>query len=234
MNLAELANPIGLLVGFFLTLMVLSYIFGDNPLFRVAIHVFIGVAAAYVTVLVVNNIVWNRLLKPVISGSADNLSLAIISLLLGAWLMVKVSPRLSRFGSPVLAYLVGVGAATAIGGAVVGTIVPQVRASVNLVDFDIASQAGVSRVAWFRDAVLILVGTVTTLAFFHFGARGRSAQPAQQPRVAQWLGQIGQIFIAVTFGALFAGVYGAALAALVERIAFIWNTIWDFLGSYLP
>lgn len=41
----------------------------------------------------------------------------------------------------------------------------------------------------------------------------------------QILGRIGQVFIAITLGALFAGVLSAALAALIERLAFLINVI---------
>ena len=46
-----LADVIGAFVGFVLTLLVFSYIFGDNVLFRIAMHIFIGVAAGYVVAI---------------------------------------------------------------------------------------------------------------------------------------------------------------------------------------
>ncbi len=38
---------ISALVGFLLTLMVFSYLIGDNPLFRIAVYLFIGVSSGY-------------------------------------------------------------------------------------------------------------------------------------------------------------------------------------------
>ena len=45
MNLAEMNLPdlVGTLLGFFFTLMVFSYAFGDNALFRATIHIFIRI-----------------------------------------------------------------------------------------------------------------------------------------------------------------------------------------------
>jgi hypothetical protein len=37
------------------------------------------------------------------------------------------------------------------------------------------------------------------------------------------LGWIGQVFIAITLGVLFAGVFAAAMTALIERLSFIWS-----------
>ena len=64
-----------------------------------------------------------------------------------------------------------------------------------------------------------LLGTLATLAYFHFGARLRN--PGQTPIRAAWIEEIagvGKLFIAITLGAIFAGVYAAAMAALVERM----------------
>ena len=42
------------------------------------------------------------------------------------------------------------------------------------------------------------------------------------------LSKIGEVFIAITLGALFAGVYLAALAALIDRLDFIQTVIVSF------
>jgi hypothetical protein len=43
------------------------------------------------------------------------------------------------------------------------------------------------------------------------------------------LARIGQIFIAITLGALLAGIFIAALSALIERLGSIWTTITGFI-----
>jgi hypothetical protein len=65
-QLAHWADPVGALIGFVLTLMVLSYIIGDNFLFRLAIHIFIGVASGYAAVLIISNVIWNQVLVPLL------------------------------------------------------------------------------------------------------------------------------------------------------------------------
>ncbi len=217
-----LADTIGAFVGFLLTLMVVSYVLEDNALFRFAIHLFIGVAAGYATVLVIYNVILNQLIFPLRNLTPDMIYLLVPPVLLGIWLLFKTSPRLSNFGSPVAAFLVGIGAAAGIGGAITGTIFPQVKASANL------AQSGSNILVVF----LILLGTVTTLASFHYGVRGRGDQPAQRPQWLEAVAKIGRGFIAVTFGALFGGVYLATLAALIERVSTIWNLIWTYLKPF--
>lgn len=223
---------LGAIVGFLLTLMVISYILGDNPLFRLAIHIFIGVTAGYIAVVVFYNVIWYQAVAPFIAAPLQNLSLTVPALVLCVWLLTKASPRLASVGTPVVAFLVGVGAATAIGGAVLGTIFPQVAASTNVFD-SAARQPGADLLRSFLNAILVLVGTAATLAYFHFGVSSKPGMEGRRPFLMEYLGQGGMIFVAITFGVLFAGVYAAALAALVERVYFSWALIWDILGSFL-
>jgi hypothetical protein len=66
----------------------------------------------------------------------------------------------------------------------------------------------------------MLVGTITTLVYFHYGAKATASGP-QRGKLINVLGWGGQIFIAITFGVLFAGVFMAAMTALIERLNFI-------------
>ena len=160
-----MVDLIGTFLGLLLTLFVFSYIFGDNVLFRVTIHIFIGVATGYAAVVTWYNVLWPQLLRPLIFGSQSERLLVLFPLLLGGMILLKVSTRFTRLGNPAVAYLVGVGAATAIGGAVLGTIFPQIGASINLFDLDTVP-VGESILWRLLKGSMILVGTVSTLVYF--------------------------------------------------------------------
>lgn len=220
------ANIINLITGgisFLLTLMVLSYLIGDNPAFRVAIYIFIGVGAGYVAAVVWHQVLDARLFKPLFSGSLADRLLTVVPLVMGLLLLLKLSPRTSRLGSPSMAFLVGVGAAVAVGGAVMGTLFPQTQASMNALELSAAGKYWLERLI---EGVVMLVGTVTTLIYFHFGAKATATGP-QRSKLVRGLSRVGQIFIAITFGVLFAGVFVAAMTALIER----WNFIITFLST---
>jgi hypothetical protein len=77
---------------------------------------------------------------------------------------------------------------------------------------------------------VMLLGTVFTLASFHFSA-GRAADGApKRNRILEGVAWVGRIFIAITFGVLFAGVYMSALTAMIERLSFIINSIRGMAG----
>jgi hypothetical protein len=229
MNLASMtvSDLVGALVSFTFTIVIFSYILGDNPLFRLVIHIFIGVAAGFAAGMIFYNVILNQLVFPLIERPSTAWLVALPPLLLGVWLLMKVFPGMARFGNPVMAFLVGVGAATAIGGAVLGTIFPQIGATASLLDLSGALSGGADFGGLVGKGISILigvVGTIATLAYFQFGVNSKPEQGGVQP----WLNAlrlIGQIFIAITFGFIFAGVYSAALTALIERGSFIVNVL---------
>jgi len=69
------------------------------------------------------------------------------------------------------------------------------------------------------------VGTLATLAYFNFSAREKRKGEPGRGDLAAIAASIGQVFIAITLGAVFAGVLSAAFTALVERADFIIGTI---------
>jgi hypothetical protein len=214
------ANAVDLVTGgisFLLTLMVLSYLIGDNPIFRIARYIFIGVSAGYVAAVAWHQVVYPRLILPLLSASLGERLLLIVPLVLGLMLLLKLSARTASVGILPMAFLVGVGAAVAIGGAVMGTLFPQTQASMKALDLSTAGQFWLERIF---EGTFMLIGTVTALTYFHFGAKATATGP-QRGKLVSLLSWVGQIFIAITFGVLFAGVFMAALTALIERLNFI-------------
>jgi hypothetical protein len=228
MNLADLS---GMLVGLFLTLSVFSYLLGDNVFFRIAIHIFIGVVAAYTLAIAFYNVVWPQLIIPIITGSQADRLFILVPLLLGALLLTKAAPRLTGWGAASLAYLVGVAVATAIGGAVLGTVFPQIGAAINVFDRRNMPDSGVDFLLAVVDGLIILVGTITTLVYFQFSARTRNNQRPKRPGWVDGAALIGQIFIAISFGTIFAGTYAAALTAFIERWHFLITVFQSLIGS---
>jgi hypothetical protein len=213
------ADMITGIVAFLITLMILSYLIGDNPLFRTAVYFFVGISAGYVAAVSIRQVLWPDLLQPLYQGLLFGISVQqavlAVPLLLSGLLLMKAWPPLSRLGMPAMGLLVGAGAAVAVGGAVTGTIFPQVNATIT--NFEITR---VTSPESLLNAGLVLVGVVTTLVYFHFGARTRSDGSVRRFGLIELIAFIGSIFLAITLGVLFAGVYSAALTALIERLHF--------------
>jgi hypothetical protein len=208
---------IGNLLAFLFTLLVLMYAFGDNAFFRLAVHIFIGAAAGYTAAVAIRGVLWPQLQDAL---ATNNLVSILAPMLLMALLFLKLSPSLARLGNPASGLLVGVGAAVAVGGALQGTLLPNLTGA-----FGTFSSGSGGIFGNFLNGTIILVGTVTSLAYFQFGAPSQVGQIAQRRVILRWLARIGHAFIAITLGVVFAGVYSAALSALTERFDYLIDMI---------
>jgi len=225
LTMGSLLDFIGLGLGFMFTILIFSYLLGDNPFFRLAIHIFIGVSAAYVALVTINNVLIPRLIIPLINGTQGERLLSLLLLIPSLFLLTKATP-LRKAGNWSVAILVGIGAAAAVGGAITGTLFPQILGTINSVD---PSAYAISTSRWDQaiNGFIIVLGTVTTLIYFHFGTQETPGQSGERLPIIEKISKIGKVFLAITFGALYAGVYLSALAALIERLAFVW----EFLNS---
>ncbi len=214
------------LVAFVMTLMVLSYLLGDNPLFRFSSYLFVGVAAGYVAAVAWHQVLYPGLVVPLRDGDMTERMVMVFPLLLSVMLLGTITPRLSRLGRPVLAMMVGVGAATAVGGVVSGTLLPLTVSTFSLPSIYEAttSVTGMERLL---DGVVILVGTLATLLYFQFSVNPqRRGRRSRLMTVVAWLGQV---FIAIALGVLFAGAFAAAFGSLVERVTFLYDFIFSLV-----
>lgn len=215
-------------VAFTLTLLTLSYLLGDNPLFRLAAYLFVGVSAGYVAVILLFEVIFPRLIVPLIFGSSGEKLLAAVPAVLSILLVFKLSPRLTTLGNPSMAFLVGSGAAVIVGGAVSGTLFGQIRGAIQpfaLTQSGNIFQAGGQLIG----GIILIIGTVLTLTYFQFSARRKANQQISRSAAVQAAAFGGQVFIAITLGALYAGILAAALTALIERFDFLRTAIQTFL-----
>jgi len=215
-------------IGFILTLMIFSYLIGDNPLFRIAVYIFIGVASGYAAAVIARDVLYTKFQSLPLNDPIQ-LIIGLVPFFLGAILLTKLTPRISWMGNFAMAVLVGVGAATALGGALFGTLIPQTQASIDALDFRTAS-SGSGAVFQVIEGFIMLAGTVLTLAYFQFSAKRTSDGSVKRNPIFELLAWLGRIFISITFGVLFAGVYMAALTAMIERLSSIINFVKSLLG----
>jgi hypothetical protein len=204
-------DQIGLWAGFILTLMVFSYILGDNILYRLAVYVFVGLTAGYVLI-----VTWDSVLTPWLNGTLlaanpnpNGIIVGLIPLVLGVLLLLKSSSRFSHISNLALAFIIAVGTAVALVGAIVGTMLP----------LSYATGAGLSLNP--VNGLLVLLGVVCTLFYFQYLSRrtpGGDIRPALHVRV---FGLVGQGVVVVTLGALYAAAILSSLTIFSERLSFL-------------
>ena len=92
-------NDFGPWLAFALTLMVFSYLLGDNPLFRIAEHLLVGLALGFAWIVAWHSVFLPRVIARI--GSQDPLEVGytLIPLALGALLLLKGRGSDSRWSS---------------------------------------------------------------------------------------------------------------------------------------
>jgi len=205
------------LAGFVLTLMVFSYIFGDNLFFRVALTVLVGVSAGFTAAVLITKVLNPLLIDPLNSANGWGWVWAFVPFVLVILVFVMLIPRLAHMGKIPLSFLAGVFAALTIFGVVRGTIAPQLLAITNQFSPQLLQNMGQpdwARIIW---AVAMLLGVISVLVFFHQFTRKVDSHDVR-PSLFEGISSIGQIFIGITLGAVFVTVFSTALVALISRV----------------
>ena len=217
----------GLVVGAVLTLLIFSYLLGDNPLYRLALHLFIGALVGYSLGIVLRDV----LLGTVLAQLLTNPLAVVFPLVLGILLLFKGFPRQAYVGNFSVAYLVGVGTAVALSGALVGTLVPQIGATGRALS---PASLQSSRTG-LLDGLLIIVGTTCTLLGFAFTVQRERGVGGVWARVTKLAARVGRVFTIFAFGVAFAGALTASLSIFIGRIQYLIDVFTDvylrLLGS---
>lgn len=206
---ADLAGTLATWVAALATIGVWSYLAGERRIFALLQYLLAGLATGYLVLLAIRDVLLPRLVAPLAANPGDHLLLVpaagLVGLLVGAaWL-----PR--RATTPATAVLVGGLAAFALGGAVVGTILPQMAAA--LPAAGIGSPDRLGEVVALAITVLVLVG------FLHGAPRGRLTTRAAT--VGRWL-------LIAGIGGWLGFLVASRLSLLVDRIGFLlgdWVTV---------
>lgn len=207
---------VGVWVAALLTLLVLSAAFGENRFSRAAIALLAGTAVGYVAAVTARTVLWPRFLL-VWRDPAGQWPL-LVWFGLGLLLLARGLTSASWLSNLSLAYLFGVGAALAVGGAALGTVVPQFMAVAGE-----ARPAGAGSWGGAASALLIALGTGGVLFRLAYTgqayAKGALARAWQ--RVTRAWARVGDVYLVVAFGALFATAIVSLLTLLASRLHFL-------------
>lgn len=206
---SDLAGTLATWVAALATIGVWSYLAGWHRVFELSQYLLAGLATGYLVLLAIHDVLVPRLVSPLLGSPRDHLllvpALALVGLLVGAsWL-----PR--RATAPAAAILVGGISAFALGGAVVGTVLPQMAAALPATIAASPDLAG--------EIVALLITSLVLLAFLRGAPRGTLTTRAAT--VGHWL-LLGGI------GGWLGFLVASRLSLLVDRIAFLlgdWLTV---------
>jgi hypothetical protein len=221
--LFSLPRTIGLWIAAFFTLAIFSFLYSDNPFYKVAESVLVGVSAGYWMVVgfwdvLVPNLIgrlWPSMVQawamPGLAGAEAERDLwYIVPLVLGIMLLWRLAPRGGWIARWPLSFIVGTFAGLQLIGFLHGDFLAQIRNTIlPLAVFD----AGTFDVWGSLRNVLIVGGVLCAVTYFFFSFEHKGAVG----RVAQ----VGIWFLMITFGAAFGYTVMGRIALLAIRIEFL-------------
>lgn len=209
----HLSGDIGVWIAAFLTLGIFSFLYRDNPIYKLCEHLFVGVSAGYYVVLTYFSTLKPNLVTPLFGhfGEGRNFLLA-IPLLLSVLLFSRFFPRGDWLSRWPIAVILGVYPALRITGFGQSDLVQQVNGS-------ILPLWGAVNPGELINNWLLVVGVLTTLVFFFFSKEHKGALGGTA--------RIGIYFLMVSFGASYGYTVMARISLLIGRVMFLLR---DWLG----
>lgn len=192
---------IGITIGALLTLAIFSFLYRDNPAYKVAENIFVGVSAGYWAVVLWFDFAWPNLFAPLFQGRIHY----VIPVLIGVLMFAPLFPRINWLVRIPLTFTMGVAMAVAITQYIQGDIIPQLQGTF----------LPLRGVPWFTafSNLLIILGVIFTLIYFYFSKEHKGALGAGA-RIGVW-------FMMVSFGASFGYTIMARVSLLIGRVYYL-------------
>lgn len=210
-------SQVSAVLGFVFTLLIFSYLLGDNVLYRLAISVFVGLAAAFTAIVTFESVI-----LPLLQSVTENEEAVflLIAALLAFMLLFKPLRGASGLTNLALAVLIGVGAAVAVFGAVTGTLIPLAT-----------STAESTQTEGIIEGFIIVLGVASSLIYFQYTARRRPGGIATRGSITRMIAFVGEAFVMLTLGAVYGAAILSSLVVLVDRLDYIVGFIANIVGG---
>jgi hypothetical protein len=208
------STDIGVWIAALLTLGIFSFLYKDNPVYKLCEHLFVGISAGYYVVLTYFSTIKPNLVTPLFTQFNEGRNfLLLIPLLLGVLLFSRFFPRGEWLSRWPIAVILGVYPALRITGFGQSDLVEQVHGSI------LPLWGGVNPGDLINNWLLV-IGLLTTLMFFFFSKEHKGALGGTA--------KVGIYFLMVSFGASYGYTVMARISLLIGRVMFL---VRDWLGA---
>ena len=221
--LFSLPRTVGLWVAAFFTLAIFSFLYRDNPFYKIAEAVLVGVSAAYWMVVgfwdvIVPNLlgkIWPSMVQawamPGLTGPEAERSLSyVVALVLGGMLLWRLSPKGGWIARWPLAFIIGTTAGLRLIAFLHGDFLVQIRNTI--VPLVVFQASGFDPWASLQN-ILLVAGVLACLVYFFFSFEHKGVIGATA-RVGIWI-------LMITFGAAFGYTVMGRIALLAIRFEFL-------------
>lgn len=204
-----------LTIGALLTVFTFSFLYKDNPFYKFAEHLVVGVSAGYFVVLLIRtNLVPIISQKMFVADRGWELDQwwYIIPLILGVMMWARFSKKLSWISRYPLALYIGIASGLTIPLELKNRVVEQLQATVLKFKFDMSNPdfLGVPQGVW---DIVVVIGVISCLIYFFFSKEHKG-----------WFGgsaKVGIYTLMIAFGASFGYTVMARISLFIQRIQYL-------------
>ncbi len=196
----------------FFTLAIFSFLYRDNPFYKIAEHTFVGVSTGYAFVLAVAQTIKPNFWEPfmqALSGLPEGNWWRLGGGVLGVLLLMRLNRKASWISSLPLALMVGVFAAIRMTGLAQTDLIGQINGTMIPL-----YEEGYTFFSWESESMLnnfvLIGGVVCVLIYFFFSLERRG--------IINVTSNIGIYFLMVTFGSSYGFTVMARVSLLIGRV----------------
>jgi len=195
-----------------LTLFIFSFLYKDNPLFKLAEHLYVGVSVGYTIVKTWDSVLVRLIYRPIVDQGEIGL---LIPVAIGLLMLTRYVPKAAWMSRYAFAFIVGLGSGLAIPRTISSFILKQVEDTVR----PLLSMAGGDGLTFSMNllnpasnlnAIIILIGVSSVLFYFFFSI--------EHSGPGKMVARTGIIFLMIAFGAAFGYTVMARMSLLIGRL----------------
>ena len=205
---------IGIWIAAFLTLCIYSFLYHDNPLYRFAEHLFVGISVGYGIVLSIHQglipFAWTPFWQAITQWPLGWGLTKLIPIGIGLLFFARLIPGYDWLIRYPIAILMGIFSGLAIPNVMQADIFRQVHGT--LTPFA-QIHAGTLSSPEIFGAVLMLIGVISTLTYFFFSVEHRG--------VVGGISKVGIVFLMIGFGSAFGNTVMGRVSLLIQRVDFL-------------
>jgi hypothetical protein len=203
---------IGAWVATGLTLFIFTFLYKDNPLFKLAENLYVGVSVGYTIVKTYDTVIEQLIWKPIVENGEWAL---LVPVAIGTLMLTRYVPKAAWISRYAFAFIVGVGSGLAIPRTISSFILKQIEDTVRPL-LTLVPGEGVTftwnllNPASSLNTIIILIGVSSVLFYFFFSVEHTGPGKA--------VARTGIMFLMIAFGAAFGYTVMARMSLLIGRL----------------
>jgi hypothetical protein len=203
--MVQFMTVFGIWLGAYCTFSIFSFLYKDNPFYKLAEQVFVGLSAGYWFIYTIYNILIPNLFGKLIADFSGN-ALLLIPAALGVMMLVRIIPKLEWVSRYPIALVIGTSAGISMLRYMKSDVLSQLTATM-------INPFGMNTLGEKIGSFILIIGTVCVIMYFYFSRK--------QEGVLGVTSKAGIWFLMISFGASFGYTVMARISLLIGRLQFL-------------